>query len=94
MLMSLGKEMKNCKAMLMVVSGACALLSCAPAVRSQEKAPLATTDVHLVITDAALREDSEFPPLQKEDIKIKMGRTSSIPPPFFPLSAIAMLFSS
>ena len=30
--------------------------------------------VHMVITDAAFREDSELPPLQKEDIKVKQGK--------------------
>ena len=28
----------------------------------------------MVITDAALREDAELPPLQKEDVKVKQGK--------------------
>lgn len=30
--------------------------------------------VHLVITDAALRDDAELPPLKKEDVKVKQGK--------------------
>jgi len=48
---------------------------------SQEKAAAneptsaaATTPVHLVITDAALRQDAELPPLQREDVKVKQGK--------------------
>jgi hypothetical protein len=38
------------------------------------KTATSTAEVHIVITDAALREDAEFPPLQKEDIKVKQGK--------------------
>jgi hypothetical protein len=31
--------------------------------------------VHVVITDAALRSDSEMPPLQKEDLRVKKGKS-------------------
>lgn len=34
----------------------------------------ARAQVHMVITDAALREDAELPPLQKEDVKVKQGK--------------------
>ena len=34
----------------------------------------ATVQVHLVITDAALRDDAELPRLQKEDVKVKQGK--------------------
>jgi hypothetical protein len=43
---------------------------------AQEKAaPASTAQVHVVITDAALRSDSEMPPLQKEDLKVKQGKS-------------------
>jgi len=41
---------------------------------SQQKAVSGTVQVHLVITDAALRADKELPPLQKEDVKVKQGK--------------------
>jgi len=48
---------------------------CAPAARSQEKGTAASTsEVHVVITDAALRNDQELPPLQKGDVKVKQGK--------------------
>src|SRR5215469_18265253 len=36
--------------------------------RSQEKSVPITVQVHLVITDAALRDDAELPRLQTEDV--------------------------
>jgi len=45
---------------------------------AQQKAPASpspnTAQVHLVITDTALRDDQELPPLQKEDVKVKQGK--------------------
>lgn len=32
--------------------------------------------VHVVITDEAVREDQELPPLQLEDVKVKQGKNS------------------
>jgi hypothetical protein len=46
----------------------------AAAADSEGKSAPSTAQVHIVITDAALREDSELPPLQKEDIKVKQGK--------------------
>lgn len=43
---------------------------------SQAQQNAATVQVHMVITDAALREDAELPRLQKEDVKVKQGKTS------------------
>jgi hypothetical protein len=54
----------------------CALGWCAPGVSAQDKAAAATTaQVHVVITDAALRSDAEVPPLQKEDLRVKQGKS-------------------
>jgi hypothetical protein len=67
-----------------VVAVIFALIVCAPNIKSQEKPASTAVDVHLVITDAALREDSEFPPLQKEDIKLKMGKNIIDPTELIP----------
>jgi hypothetical protein len=40
-----------------------------------KEAASAAVPVHLVITDAALRQDAELPPLQREDVKVKQGKT-------------------
>src|SRR5215469_182957 len=42
--------------------------------QSQENAAASTVEVHVVITDAALRDDAELPPLRKEDVKVRQGR--------------------
>jgi hypothetical protein len=42
---------------------------------SQKNAAPGTFQVHLVITDVALREDAELPPLQTEDVKVRQGKT-------------------
>jgi len=43
---------------------------------SQQKAVTeGTVQVHMVITDAALRIDKKLPPLQREDVKVKQGKT-------------------
>jgi len=41
---------------------------------SEGKNVASTAQVHMVITDAAQREDSELPPLQKDDLKVKQGK--------------------
>jgi hypothetical protein len=43
---------------------------------SQAQPTAEGVQVHIVITDAALREDAELPPLKKEDVKVKQGKTS------------------
>jgi hypothetical protein len=54
----------------------CALSWCAPGVGAQDKSAAASTaQVHVVITDAALRSDAEAPPLQKEDLRVKQGKS-------------------
>jgi hypothetical protein len=42
--------------------------------QSQQSTAPSTVQVHMVITDAALREDAELPPLQKQDVKVKQGK--------------------
>ena len=41
---------------------------------SQQKTAANSVQVHLVVTDAKLRQDAELPPLQKEDVKVKQGK--------------------
>jgi hypothetical protein len=54
----------------------CALACFTPGLSAQDKpAAASTAQVHVVITDAALRSDSEMPPLQKEDLKVKQGKS-------------------
>lgn len=67
--------MKTCKTVLSLVGALCLTgVSTQPA-HSQEKTPSKTVQVHMVITDSALREDSELPRLQKEDVKVKQGKS-------------------
>lgn len=40
----------------------------------QQKPASNTAQVHLVITDEALRSDKELPPLQREDVRVKQGK--------------------
>lgn len=42
--------------------------------QSQQKPPSNTAQVHLVITDEAVSEDKELPPLQLQDVKVKQGK--------------------
>lgn len=42
----------------------------------QAKTATNTANVHIVITDAPLREDAELPPLQKEDVKVRQGKNN------------------
>jgi hypothetical protein len=63
--------MKNCKTATPLLGMFFLLLVTGQNARSQEKASQEkatpkTVQVHVVITDAALREDNELPPLQKE----------------------------
>ncbi|ABF42959.1 hypothetical protein Acid345_3959 [Candidatus Koribacter versatilis Ellin345] len=74
--------MKNLKGLFAVLCAFYVLTFAVPFGISQEKAASATVQVHVVITDAALREDAELPPLQKQDIKVKQGKS------FLPVSQV------
>jgi hypothetical protein len=43
--------------------------------KAQEKAGPGTVQVHIVITDTALRSDNELPRLRQDEVKVKQGRT-------------------
>src|SRR5580765_1031936 len=62
------------KTFLMVVYVAGLLVYGGPTVQSQQNTAPTTVKVYMVITYAALREDAELPPLQKEDVKVKQGK--------------------
>jgi hypothetical protein len=67
--------MKNCKVTLTLAATIWALLCCPSGARAQEKAAPSNTDqVHVVITDATFRMDTELPPLQRDDVKVKQGK--------------------
>ncbi|HWC18477.1 MAG TPA: hypothetical protein VG498_15755, partial [Terriglobales bacterium] len=65
--------MKERKAVIALLIAFCLLV---PATRSypQNKAAAPGVQVHLVITDMALQEDRELPRLQREDVKVKLGK--------------------
>jgi len=66
--------MKSYKAVFAVLGALCLLAFTAQSARPQGKSAPGAAQVHLVITDAALREDAELPRLQKEDVKVKQGK--------------------
>jgi hypothetical protein len=66
--------MKNHKAKLALLSAVCVLAFMGQYARSQQKAAPSGVQVHMVITDAALRDDAELPRLQQQDVKVKQGR--------------------
>lgn len=74
--------MKNCRLLCFTAFGVLAWY--VPAARPQEKPAPSTAEVHMVITDAALREDAEFPPLQQQDVKVKVGKTVLDPTALLP----------
>ncbi len=66
---------QNYQAVLGLLGILCALTLSAPIVHSQEKGNQGSVQVHLVITDEAVRGDSELPSLRsKEDVKVKQGK--------------------
>jgi hypothetical protein len=66
--------MKNGELRFALLGMFCALTLIVPIVHSQEKSAAKTVPVHLVITDAALRDEQELPPLRREDVKVKQGK--------------------
>jgi len=66
--------MKNYKLALTLLGTFFALTLISPIAHSQDKSAAKTVPVHLVITDSALRDEEELPPLQREDVKVKQGK--------------------
>jgi hypothetical protein len=51
------------------------LASSGPVVSGQDKAAPATAQVHVVITDMAVKSDNEVPRLKQDEVKVKQGKT-------------------
>ena len=67
--------MKSCRVVLAMFGALCALAFTTVNLHSQDKAAPGTVQVHMVITDEAVHEDSEAPSLQPGDAKVKQGKT-------------------
>ena len=67
--------MKNCKTLGALLGATCVLALNGQVLSAQEKAAPSTAQVHVVITDMALRSDSELPRLRQDEVKVKRGKT-------------------
>jgi hypothetical protein len=68
--------MKNFRGLLGWLIAVALLAFGAPIVYSQEKAPASgTIQVHMVITDQAVRDDAEIPILRPENVQVRQGKT-------------------
>jgi hypothetical protein len=68
--------MKRCMYRLLLLLAVGLLFPLWPNVQSQQKLQSNTVQVHIVITDEAVSEGKELPPLQLEDVKVKQGKNS------------------
>ncbi|MGH9823244.1 MAG: hypothetical protein ACREDR_08340 [Blastocatellia bacterium] len=67
--------MKNHKTGTALLCAVCLVAFLAQSASTQQKAVRSGVQVHLVITDAALRDDADLPRLQqKDDVKVKQGK--------------------
>ena len=69
--------MKSHKVLLGLSGALCLMAFCAQMVRSQATAASSTVQVHMVITDEAMSDNSEVPVLQPNAIKVKLGKDSA-----------------
>jgi hypothetical protein len=67
--------MQNRKMVFARLGVLCVLALSGRFVSAQEKAAPSTAQVHVVITDMALRSDSEVPRLKPDEVKVKQGKT-------------------
>jgi hypothetical protein len=67
--------MKSHKAVAGLLGTLCALMLTAPILVSQETSTQGSAQVHLVITNEAVRGDGDVPTLQTGDVKVKQGKT-------------------
>jgi len=68
--------MKSHQAVIGLLGILAALIVTATTVQSQEKnTTQATVQVHVVVTDEAVRGDSQVPTLQEGDVKVKQGKS-------------------
>ena len=67
--------MRNGKTLLALLGTVCILALNAEILIAQEKAASSAAQVHVVITDMAVRTDSELPRLRQDEVKVKQGKT-------------------
>ncbi len=67
--------MKSNIAVLGLLGTLCALMFTAPILQSQEKSTPGSVQVHIVITNEAVRGNNEVPSLQSGDVKVKQGKS-------------------
>jgi hypothetical protein len=68
---------KERKAVIPLLIAFCILTPASRSAYSQDQAGAAGVQVHLVITDMALQDEKELPRLQKEDVKVKLGKNAA-----------------
>jgi len=76
--------MKSYKTVLGLLGILCVLICTAPIVHSQEKSAQSSVQVHLVITNEAVRGDGDVPTLQAGDVKVRQGKSSLEVSPLIP----------
>jgi hypothetical protein len=67
--------MKHCKFVLPFLATMYVLALSPWFLGAQVKAASGTAQVHVVLTDAAVRSDSELPRLRQDEVKVKQGKT-------------------
>jgi hypothetical protein len=67
--------MRNCKMLRALFGTVCVLALNGQILRAQEKAASSAAQVHVVVTDMAVRTDSELPRLRQDEVKVKQGKT-------------------
>lgn len=67
--------MKYCKIVRALLATWCVLALSGWSLHAQEKAAPGKAQAHVVITDTALRSDSELPRLRQDELKVKQGKT-------------------
>jgi hypothetical protein len=66
--------MKGYKVVLVLLGTFCTLAVITGSVHSQQNPTPGTVQVHMVITDQAVRDDSEVPILRPENVQVKQGK--------------------
>jgi hypothetical protein len=67
--------MRNAKMLWALLGTVCAFAFNGQILSAQQEAPSNTSQVHMVITDQAVREDSEIPILRPENVQVWQGKS-------------------
>jgi hypothetical protein len=67
--------MKNRKVVVGLLGTMCTFALSSQIASAQEKTAPSTAEVHVVITDMAVKTDSELPRLRQDEVKVKQGKT-------------------